>query len=61
MKSRVYFIKANREEKPEIIAGKARAVYLALGLNEKIQPEDFVALKIHFGEKIIPGISSPAG
>ncbi len=59
MKSRVYFIKANREENPEIISRKARAVYLALGLNEKIQPEDFVALKIHFGEKNNTGHIKP--
>ncbi|HEK86099.1 MAG: DUF362 domain-containing protein [Candidatus Saccharicenans sp.] len=51
MKSLVYLIRAKRDEKPEIIARKARAIYLALGLNEKIEPEDFVALKIHFGEK----------
>jgi uncharacterized Fe-S center protein len=51
MKSKVYFIKAKREETPEIIVRKARAIYLALGFNEKIEPEDFVALKIHFGEK----------
>ncbi|MGB9835925.1 MAG: DUF362 domain-containing protein [Candidatus Saccharicenans sp.] len=51
MKSKVYFIRANREEAAEVIASKARAVYLALGFNERIEPEDFVALKIHFGEK----------
>lgn len=51
MKSKVYFIGARKDEPAEVIAGKARAVYLALGFNEKIEPEDFVALKIHFGEK----------
>lgn len=51
MKSKVFFIKARRDEAPQLISRKARAIYLALGLNEKIEPEDFVALKIHFGEK----------
>lgn len=55
MKSKVFFIKASREEGPQPIAEKARAIYLALGLNEKIEPEDFVALKIHFGEKYNTG------
>ncbi len=59
MKSEVYFVKASRGEAPEIMARKARAIYLALGLNEKIQPEDFVALKIHFGEKNNTGHIKP--
>jgi len=59
MKSEVYFVKASRGEAPEIMVRKARAIYLALGLNEKIQPEDFVALKIHFGEKNNTGHIKP--
>lgn len=51
MRSRVFFIRATRQEDPQLIARKAKAIYLALGLNEKIEAEDFVALKIHFGEK----------
>jgi len=51
MRSRVFFIRATRQEDPQLIARKAKAIYLVLGLNEKIEAEDFVALKIHFGEK----------
>lgn len=59
MKNRVYFIKASRKEEAESIARKARAIYLALGLNERIQAEDFVVLKIHFGEKNNTGYIKP--
>lgn len=59
MKNKVYFIRASREEEAAVIASKARAIYLALGLNEKIEPEDFVALKIHFGEKNNTGHIKP--
>ncbi|MCR4396431.1 MAG: DUF362 domain-containing protein [Candidatus Saccharicenans sp.] len=59
MRKKVYFIKASREEEAAVIARKARAIYLALGLNEKIEPEDFVALKIHFGEKNNTGHIKP--
>lgn len=59
MRSRVYFVRASREEEAPVIARKARAIYLALGLNEKIEPEDFVALKIHFGEKNNTGHIKP--
>jgi len=59
MKSKVYFVRATRDEEAAVISRKARAIYLALGLNEKIEPEDFVALKIHFGEKYNTGHIKP--
>lgn len=59
MKKEVYFIKARREEGPEVIARKALAIYRSLGFNEKIEAEDFVALKIHFGEKNNTGHIKP--
>lgn len=59
MRSKVYLIRATRKEEAELISRKARAVYRALGLNDKIQPEDFVALKIHFGEKNNTGHIKP--
>ncbi|MDY0232168.1 MAG: DUF362 domain-containing protein, partial [Candidatus Saccharicenans sp.] len=59
MISKVYFIRANREEAPEEIARKAATIYLELGLNQKIEPEDFVAIKIHFGEKYNTGHIKP--
>ena len=59
MKSRVFFIAANRKEGAEAVSGKTEKLYLALGLDEKIQGEDFVALKIHFGEKGNTGFVRP--
>lgn len=50
MKSPVYFIPANGQEPAENLAEKARKLYLATGLNQKIEKDDFAALKIHFGE-----------
>ena len=59
MKSPVFFIAAGRTEGPEAVSGKIDKLYLALGLNERIQSEDFVALKIHFGEKGNAGYIKP--
>jgi uncharacterized Fe-S center protein len=50
MKSKVFFIAAAAAEAPEVVAGKAKKVYLATGLNGLIAEGDFAALKIHFGE-----------
>jgi uncharacterized Fe-S center protein len=59
MKSQVFFIAADRKDGSEAISGKIERLYLALGLDEKIQGEDFVALKIHFGEKGNTGFIRP--
>ncbi|MDD8019816.1 MAG: DUF362 domain-containing protein [Acidobacteriota bacterium] len=59
MKTDVYLIKASREDGPEVIAKKALAIYRSLGFNERIEAEDFVALKIHFGEKNNTGHIKP--
>ena len=59
MKKEVYFIRASRDDGPELIAQKALAIYRALGFNEKIEAEDFVALKIHFGENKNTGHIKP--
>ena len=50
MTSKVIFIPAAAGEPAEILSDKARRVYLAMGLNERIDEGDFAALKIHFGE-----------
>jgi uncharacterized Fe-S center protein len=50
MKSKVYFIPADGGESPEALADKTGKIYLATGLNEKLEKDDFTALKIHFGE-----------
>ena len=51
MKSEVFIVKAEGTEDPDSLSRKARQAYLATGINEKIIEGDFVALKIHFGEK----------
>jgi uncharacterized Fe-S center protein len=50
MKSKVHFIAADAHEPVEILAEKAKKVYLATGFNDRIAEGDFAALKIHFGE-----------
>ncbi len=50
MKSRVVFIPAEGKDSAEVLAEKVRRAYLATGLNERIEANDFTALKIHFGE-----------
>ena len=59
MKSQVYFIAADRGEDPETVSGKVGKLYLALGLDVKIEKDAFVALKIHFGEKGNTGYIRP--
>lgn len=59
-RSQVYLVRAQGTEPDESLSEKARKVYLAAGLQEKLSPEDFVALKIHFGEKNNSGHIQPA-
>jgi len=60
MKSRVYWTPAHGKEDAASLAQKARKLYLLTGLNEKIEKDDFAALKIHFGEKHNTGYIKPA-
>lgn len=60
MKSEVYFIPADKKEGEKSLAKKAEKLYLELGLNQKIEKDSFVALKIHFGEKGNTGYIKPA-
>jgi len=59
MKSKVYFIAAEGTEDPGLISRKAWQAYLKIGLQEKLESDDFVALKIHFGEKNNKGYIRP--
>jgi hypothetical protein len=59
VKSRVYFIPAAGKEPNEALAEKTRKAYLATGLNEKLEKDDFTALKIHFGEVRNTGFVKP--
>ena len=58
--SPVYFVPATTAEDPAVLSRKARAAYLATGLNDELAATDFVALKIHFGEKHNAGYIRPA-
>ncbi len=59
MKSKVYFIKATADEGHEAISHKAWKVFLRIGLHDLLDKEDFVALKIHFGEMNNTGYIRP--
>jgi uncharacterized Fe-S center protein len=50
MRSKVYFVPADGQEPVDVLAEKTRKVYLATGFNDKLEKDDFTALKIHFGE-----------
>ncbi len=60
MRSKVFFSPASREEGDRALAAKAEKAYLSLGLDELIERESFVALKVHFGEKGNTGYIKPA-
>ncbi|MFQ6070169.1 MAG: DUF362 domain-containing protein [Candidatus Aminicenantales bacterium] len=59
MSSNVYFIRASREDGDERLSEKALKVISRLEFVEKIEPDSFVALKIHFGEKGNNGYIKP--
>lgn len=59
MQSNVFFIPASSEESHDVLAGKAEKVFCELKLDEKIENDSFVALKIHFGEKGNDGYIKP--
>ena len=50
-KSNVYFIAASASESLESINNKLLILYNQAGLGNCVEPEDSVAIKIHFGEK----------
>ena len=60
MKSQVFFAPARRDEGDPALALKAEQAYLALGLNDLIEMNSYVALKVHFGEKGNTGYIRPA-
>jgi uncharacterized Fe-S center protein len=59
MKSRVFFTAACGAEGPDILSAKAGRVLAGAGFTDKLAAEDFVALKIHFGEKNNKGHLQP--
>lgn len=59
MCSKVYFIPANCKEEDEKIAKKTKKIFLKLGLDQKIDQNSLVGLKIHFGEEGNQGYIEP--
>ena len=59
-KSRVFFIRADGAEPSDVLGRKVRDVLAPTGFIQKLEPEDFVALKIHFGEKGNTGYIKPS-
>jgi len=59
MQTKVYFIPATEEDHHEVLSKKIETLYLHLGLQDKIEKNMFVALKIHFGEKDNTGYIKP--
>jgi len=51
MKSKVYFIETNIKEDAKTISKKAKEIFIKSGISDLIEKDNFIALKIHFGEK----------
>ena len=58
--SKVCFVPADGGDPVDVLAAKAKKVYLATGFNDRIAEGDFAALKIHFGEAGNTGYIKPA-
>ena len=59
MPSKVFFLPATEKEDHEILAEKTDRIFVALGLEDTIKKNDFVGIKIHFGEKGNTGYIKP--
>jgi len=59
MPSKVYFLPASASENHESLAEKTKRIFIALGLEEAIEKDSFVGIKIHFGEKGNTGFIKP--
>jgi len=59
MPSKVFFLPASEKEDHEILAEKTKRIFGALGLENSIQKDSFVGIKIHFGEKGNTGFLKP--
>jgi len=59
MPSEVFFLPAEEKEGHEILADKTKRIYEALGLENTLDEDSFVGIKIHFGEKGNTGYIKP--
>ncbi len=60
MSSKVFFLPASENENHEALAEKTWRIYAALGLEDAVKKDDFVGIKIHFGEKGNTGYIRPS-
>lgn len=60
MRSRVYFVEATSREAADQLSEKSEKIFLQAGQDDLVAEDDFVALKIHFGEKGNTGYIKPA-
>jgi len=59
MSAKVFFSPASVNDPPKVLAKKSEKVFFNLELLELVERSDFVALKIHFGEKGNTGYIKP--
>jgi uncharacterized Fe-S center protein len=59
MPSEVFFLPASEKDGYDVLARKTKRLYEALGLDEIIDQDSFVGIKIHFGEKGTTGYIKP--
>ncbi|MBN1223417.1 MAG: DUF362 domain-containing protein [Candidatus Aminicenantes bacterium] len=59
MASKVYFVRAARQDGNDLLSRKVLRVFSEVGPDIEVRKDDFVALKIHFGEKGNQGYIRP--
>lgn len=59
MKSKVYFVEATNRDGADQLSEKSEKIFLQAGQDDLVAKDDFVALKIHFGEKGNTGYIKP--
>lgn len=59
MPSKVFFLPATEKEDHKILSEKTGRIFVALGLEDTIEKNDFVGIKIHFGEMGNTGYIKP--
>ena len=58
-REKIFFVPAAESDGPARLAEKTADIFHRLGQNERIKKNDFIALKIHFGEKDNRGYIKP--
>jgi len=58
--SKVYFIRASYDEGDKVLADKVKSLIKASDMLEGIEKDDYVGIKLHFGEKDNTGFIKPS-